>query len=141
MRRSLAALLVLAALIIGAALLMRVDTPWQILGYPGLAILCFLAAVIFAIGLLYSISAEDRKSRKNRPRSSEIFKKFAAMLSRLAGIGPAQQKQELRLGLPLQGFTARHHAFHFNHRIQPVLAYLRLHPRFGWPVEPDLHIL
>jgi len=61
--------LLLAALIIGAALLMRVDTPWQILGYPGLAILCFLAAVIFAIGLLYSISAEDRKSRKNRPRS------------------------------------------------------------------------
>jgi ubiquinone biosynthesis protein len=60
--------LLLAALIIGAALLMRIDTPWQILGYPGLAILCFIAAVLFAVGLLYNISVEDRKSRKTRPR-------------------------------------------------------------------------
>src|SRR5205085_8778827 len=29
--------LVLAALIIGAALLMRIDTPWRIFGYPALA--------------------------------------------------------------------------------------------------------
>ncbi len=61
--------LLLAALIIGAALLMRIETSWQIFGYPGLAILCFIAAVVFAIALLYNISAEDRQSRKNRPRS------------------------------------------------------------------------
>ncbi len=36
--------LVLAALIVGAAMLMRVPTPFTILGYPGLAILLFLAA-------------------------------------------------------------------------------------------------
>jgi hypothetical protein len=30
--------LILAALIVGAALLMRVDTPFKIAGYPGLAI-------------------------------------------------------------------------------------------------------
>ena len=36
--------LVLAALIIGAALLMRVPTSFQLFGYPGLAIICFLAA-------------------------------------------------------------------------------------------------
>src|SRR5207302_5140627 len=34
--------LILASLIIGAALLMRVQTNFLILGYPGLAMLCFL---------------------------------------------------------------------------------------------------
>ena len=33
--------LVLAALIIGAAMLMRVETTFRILGYPGLAIIFF----------------------------------------------------------------------------------------------------
>jgi len=60
--------LILAALIIGAALMMRVDTPWRIFGYPGLAMLCFLAAALGAVGLLWNISAQDRRSRKNRPR-------------------------------------------------------------------------
>jgi predicted unusual protein kinase regulating ubiquinone biosynthesis (AarF/ABC1/UbiB family) len=36
--------IVLAALIIGAALLMRVETTWRLFGYPGLAMLFFLAA-------------------------------------------------------------------------------------------------
>src|SRR5690606_9018285 len=35
---------VLAALIVGASLLMQVQTRFQIFGYPGLAILLFLAA-------------------------------------------------------------------------------------------------
>jgi ubiquinone biosynthesis protein len=60
--------LILAALIIGAALMMRVDTPWRIFGYPGLAILCFLAAALGAVGLLLNIAAQDRRSRRNRPR-------------------------------------------------------------------------
>ena len=38
--------LVIAAMIVGAALLMRVETRFRILGYPGLAILFFLAAGI-----------------------------------------------------------------------------------------------
>ncbi|MEO6183090.1 MAG: AarF/UbiB family protein, partial [Verrucomicrobiota bacterium] len=36
--------LILAALIIGAALLMQVPTSFQLLGYPGFAMLCFLGA-------------------------------------------------------------------------------------------------
>jgi hypothetical protein len=36
--------LVLAALIVGAAMLMTVPTDFRILGYPGLAIIFFLAA-------------------------------------------------------------------------------------------------
>jgi RNA-directed DNA polymerase len=47
--------LVLAALIIGAALLMRIDTPFRVLGYPGIAILCFLAATAGGVWLLANI--------------------------------------------------------------------------------------
>ncbi|HEV7502014.1 MAG TPA: AarF/UbiB family protein, partial [Vicinamibacteria bacterium] len=36
--------LILASLIVGAALLMRVETSFRLLGYPGLAIVCFLVA-------------------------------------------------------------------------------------------------
>jgi ubiquinone biosynthesis protein len=53
--------LVLAALIIGAAMLMQVDTDFRILGYPGLAILLFMGAVIGGILLLYEILRHDRK--------------------------------------------------------------------------------
>jgi len=60
--------LLLAALIVGAALMMRVETRWHFLGYPGLAMVCFVAAGFGAVTLLYTISAQDRKSRKNRPR-------------------------------------------------------------------------
>lgn len=45
----------LAALIMGAARLMRVDTPFRILGYPGLAILCFLSAAAGGFWLVISI--------------------------------------------------------------------------------------
>jgi ubiquinone biosynthesis protein len=53
--------LVLASLIIGAALLMRVQTSFTLFGYPGLAILCFLAAAIGAGWLLLEIAVHDRK--------------------------------------------------------------------------------
>lgn len=56
--------LILAAFIIGAAMLMRVDTPFKIFGYPGLAILFFFAAAIGAVWLLFEIAAHDRKIRK-----------------------------------------------------------------------------
>jgi ubiquinone biosynthesis protein len=59
--------ILLAALIIGAALMMRIDTHWTLFGYPGFAMLCFLAAGVGALALLYNIYAEDRASRKNRP--------------------------------------------------------------------------
>jgi ubiquinone biosynthesis protein len=56
--------LVLAALIVGAALLMRVDTPFRILGYPGLPMIFFLLAAIAGIVLVVSIVFYDRHPRK-----------------------------------------------------------------------------
>jgi ubiquinone biosynthesis protein len=61
----IAAGLVLAALIIGAALLMQVRTSFQIFGYPGFAILCFTIAAFGALWLLFDIFIRDTK-RPNR---------------------------------------------------------------------------
>ncbi len=47
--------IILAALIIGASLLMRVETTFTLFGYPGLAILLFLLAVIGGFILIYRI--------------------------------------------------------------------------------------
>src|SRR5205823_3885828 len=55
--------LILAALIVGAALLMRVETSFQIFGYPGLAMLCFVAAAGGGFWLLFSITWQDHKSK------------------------------------------------------------------------------
>ena len=52
--------LVLAALIIGAAMLMQVETSFRIFGYPGLAMLLFLAAVVGGVMLLADILMHDR---------------------------------------------------------------------------------
>ena len=60
--------LVLASLIIGAALLMRVETSFRVLGYPGLAILCFLAATAGGVWLLVNIFVQDRRSEQKAPR-------------------------------------------------------------------------
>jgi predicted unusual protein kinase regulating ubiquinone biosynthesis (AarF/ABC1/UbiB family) len=54
--------LVLAALIVGAALLARVETSFRILGYPGLAMLCFLAAAGGGFWLLVTIFMHDRRN-------------------------------------------------------------------------------
>jgi len=53
--------LVLAALILGASQLMRVDTASRLLGYPALAIVFFLAAAVAAFGLLIAIFWGDRR--------------------------------------------------------------------------------
>jgi len=58
--------LVLAALIVGAALMMRVPTTFTLFGYPGLAILLFLAAATGGIGLVVSILANDIRARKRK---------------------------------------------------------------------------
>ncbi len=54
--------LVLAALIIGASLLMRVQTQFTIFGYPGLGIICFLAAATAGFVLIAHIGLYDRKA-------------------------------------------------------------------------------
>jgi ubiquinone biosynthesis protein len=51
--------LILAALIVGAAMLMRVETQFRILGYPGLAMLCFVAAAGGGLTLVWSILRSD----------------------------------------------------------------------------------
>ena len=47
--------LLLAALIVGAALLMQVETSFRILGYPGLAIISFLLAAAGGVALIMAI--------------------------------------------------------------------------------------
>ena len=64
--------LILAAMIVGAAMLMRIETPWTILGYPGLAILFFLAAAGGGTWLVFQILVTDGQTRKKaRPRRSK----------------------------------------------------------------------
>ncbi|HEX8213025.1 MAG TPA: AarF/UbiB family protein [Longimicrobium sp.] len=60
--------LVLAALIIGAAMMMRVDTPFRIMGYPGLAILLFLAAAVMGLFLVVTILMTDVRGESGRRR-------------------------------------------------------------------------
>jgi ubiquinone biosynthesis protein len=65
----IAAGLLLAALIVGAALLMQVRTSFQLFGYPGFAILCFIFAGAGAIWLLLDIFLSDNKPRNGKTRS------------------------------------------------------------------------
>jgi predicted unusual protein kinase regulating ubiquinone biosynthesis (AarF/ABC1/UbiB family) len=56
--------LVLAALIVGAAMLMQIPTSFTIFGYPGLAMLFFLAAASGGLTLLVHIALTDRQRRR-----------------------------------------------------------------------------
>ncbi|HUO87503.1 MAG TPA: AarF/UbiB family protein, partial [Thermoanaerobaculia bacterium] len=64
----IAAGVVLAALIVGAALMMRVDTAFRLFGYPGFAMLCFLAAVAGGGVLLWNVVMHDREDRRDGRR-------------------------------------------------------------------------
>src|SRR5437868_999254 len=56
--------LVVAALIVGAALLMRVETTFRIWGYPGLSILFFIGAAGCGVALLINIAFYDKSDRE-----------------------------------------------------------------------------
>jgi len=56
--------LVLAALIVGAAMLMSVPTSFRILGYPALAIIFFIAAATGGVLLIVNILTYDMRARK-----------------------------------------------------------------------------
>ena len=56
--------LVVAALIVGAAMLMRVETSFRIFGYPGLAMIFFLLAAAAGLFLVFSILFYDEKRRR-----------------------------------------------------------------------------
>jgi len=51
--------LILAALIVGAALMMRVETDFTILGYPGIAMILFLLAAACGFILVFNILFQD----------------------------------------------------------------------------------
>lgn len=55
--------LLLAALVVGGAMLTRVETSWELLGYPGLAILCFLMAAAGSMALVVTIALDSRRRR------------------------------------------------------------------------------
>lgn len=57
--------LVVAALIVGAAMLMRVETSFHIFGYPGLAMILFLLAAAAGLVLAVSILFYDEKRSKH----------------------------------------------------------------------------
>lgn len=56
--------LIVAALIVGAAMLMRVETSFRIFGYPGLAMILFMLAAVAGIALAFSIVFNDVKRTK-----------------------------------------------------------------------------
>jgi hypothetical protein len=56
--------LILAALIIGASLLMPVPTDFRLFGYPGLAMLFFLIAAGLGLWLVFNILLKDKKGGK-----------------------------------------------------------------------------
>jgi predicted unusual protein kinase regulating ubiquinone biosynthesis (AarF/ABC1/UbiB family) len=58
--------IVLASLIIGASLMMKIETSFQLMGYPGLAILTFLGAGAGGVWLLLSIFVQDQKQAKRK---------------------------------------------------------------------------
>ncbi|MGZ4791664.1 MAG: ABC1 kinase family protein [Ilumatobacteraceae bacterium] len=60
--------LIIAALIIGAAMLMRIDTRSKLFGYPSIAIVCFLAAVLAGVWLILSSVMHDLPQRRRRRR-------------------------------------------------------------------------
>jgi ubiquinone biosynthesis protein len=58
--------LILAALIVGAAIMMQVDTNFMVFGYPGIAIIFFLIAAICGLLLVFSIFMGDKWTRKRQ---------------------------------------------------------------------------
>lgn len=56
--------LVLAALIVGAAMLMRIETSFKIFGYPGIAIIFFFIAAGAGMFMVFNILFKDEKSDK-----------------------------------------------------------------------------
>ncbi len=58
--------LILAAAIVGAAIIMRVETSYTILGYPGVAMILFMIAILGGAILTYKIIVSDEKSVTKR---------------------------------------------------------------------------
>ncbi|HEU5162762.1 MAG TPA: AarF/ABC1/UbiB kinase family protein, partial [Thermoanaerobaculia bacterium] len=55
--------LIIAAIIVGSSLMMRVPSRFQIFGYPGIAMIGFVAASALGFYLVITILLQDRKDR------------------------------------------------------------------------------
>jgi ubiquinone biosynthesis protein len=66
--------LILAALIVGASLLMQIETEFQLFDYPGLAIICFLMAAGMGLWLVVSILIKDHRDRDLSEKSKHHHK-------------------------------------------------------------------
>ena len=60
--------IILAALIVGAALMMRINSSFQIFGYPGIAMICFLIALGGSGWLVLGILWKDYKDKHKRKK-------------------------------------------------------------------------
>ncbi|HEX8723337.1 MAG TPA: AarF/ABC1/UbiB kinase family protein, partial [Pyrinomonadaceae bacterium] len=60
--------LLLAALIVGAALMMRVESSFTILGYPAIAIIFFLLAALGALVLVFNIMFFDEQDKGEKEK-------------------------------------------------------------------------
>jgi len=60
--------IILAALIVGAALMMRINSSFQVFGYPGIAMICFLIALggsgWLVLGILWKDYKDKHKEKK-----------------------------------------------------------------------------
>jgi predicted unusual protein kinase regulating ubiquinone biosynthesis (AarF/ABC1/UbiB family) len=56
--------LVASALIVSAAMMMRVETRYQILGYPGVAMILFMGAAALGLVLVFDILVSDVRQRR-----------------------------------------------------------------------------
>jgi predicted unusual protein kinase regulating ubiquinone biosynthesis (AarF/ABC1/UbiB family) len=63
--------IVLAAIVVGAALMMQVPTTARILGYPAIAMVFFLLAAVAGAALLVSIVVTDRRSARAARRDRD----------------------------------------------------------------------
>jgi ubiquinone biosynthesis protein len=58
--------LIIAAMIIGAAMLMQVPTSFRIFGYPGLAMIFFIVAALAGFAFMYAILFKDEDFKKRK---------------------------------------------------------------------------
>jgi membrane protein implicated in regulation of membrane protease activity len=56
--------IIIASMIIGAALLIKVETTWTILGYPAIAIILFTIAALLGFYVIYQILVKDENFKK-----------------------------------------------------------------------------
>ena len=63
--------IVLAALVVGAALMMQVPTDTRVLGYPAIAMVFFLLAALGGAALVLSIMRHDRKIERSAARDRD----------------------------------------------------------------------